>query len=322
MFQITETYAFLPREAVTRFLLGCTECQRRPRSPSPAQPAGPGAVSPLSTVNTVATTKVANNSNSCPAVQSQTINGNVSLNVLATPSSSPTLMVLPPATAPRALSNISPVAPPPTLPVAEAQAQPPLEYYGLPVQSKAKEASSLSFRGIQQSCWENKDINHQSSQTKLEGPLRTSTPEPSKPHAKRSSHPLDVCNLTSSRRSPSPSQPSTPPKKRHLISHLSSDSSSSKERSPPKLWSPVDSINSEQALPRGKNGFPAGEIDYSLPITTTYLKYMRSLGCTDEDALKFEKTVSDLLPFFFNYIEFIKYSLYFDMYGQPQFRFK
>ena len=32
---ITETYAFLPREAVTRFLLGCTECQRRPRTPSP-----------------------------------------------------------------------------------------------------------------------------------------------------------------------------------------------------------------------------------------------------------------------------------------------
>lgn len=36
MFQITETYAFLPREAVTRFLLGCTECQRRPRTPSPS----------------------------------------------------------------------------------------------------------------------------------------------------------------------------------------------------------------------------------------------------------------------------------------------
>ncbi|XP_047002574.1 uncharacterized protein LOC124619955 [Schistocerca americana] len=31
---ITETYAFLPREAVTRFLLGCTDCQRRPRSPA------------------------------------------------------------------------------------------------------------------------------------------------------------------------------------------------------------------------------------------------------------------------------------------------
>ncbi|XP_072948258.1 uncharacterized protein [Epargyreus clarus] len=32
---ITETYAFLPREAVTRFLTGCAECARRPRSASP-----------------------------------------------------------------------------------------------------------------------------------------------------------------------------------------------------------------------------------------------------------------------------------------------
>lgn len=27
--QIAETYAFLPREAVTRFLMSCTECQKR-----------------------------------------------------------------------------------------------------------------------------------------------------------------------------------------------------------------------------------------------------------------------------------------------------
>ncbi|KAK6633013.1 hypothetical protein RUM43_012756 [Polyplax serrata] len=31
---ITETYAFLPREAVTKFLLNCYECQRRPNSPA------------------------------------------------------------------------------------------------------------------------------------------------------------------------------------------------------------------------------------------------------------------------------------------------
>ncbi|XP_014484743.1 PREDICTED: uncharacterized protein LOC106749606 [Dinoponera quadriceps] len=37
---ITETYAFLPREAVTKFLLGCTECQRRPRTPSPTNLSG------------------------------------------------------------------------------------------------------------------------------------------------------------------------------------------------------------------------------------------------------------------------------------------
>ncbi|KAL8179889.1 UNVERIFIED_CONTAM: hypothetical protein K2H54_073945 [Gekko kuhli] len=29
MGDIAETYAFLPREAVTRFLMSCTECQKR-----------------------------------------------------------------------------------------------------------------------------------------------------------------------------------------------------------------------------------------------------------------------------------------------------
>ncbi|KAL4716486.1 hypothetical protein ACJJTC_015914 [Scirpophaga incertulas] len=34
---ITESYAFLPREAVTRFLTGCADCARRPRSITPPQ---------------------------------------------------------------------------------------------------------------------------------------------------------------------------------------------------------------------------------------------------------------------------------------------
>ncbi|XP_046416725.1 uncharacterized protein LOC124177873 isoform X1 [Neodiprion fabricii] len=46
---ITETYAFLPREAVTRFLLGCTECQRRPRTPSPTNLSAQSQTTPLAT---------------------------------------------------------------------------------------------------------------------------------------------------------------------------------------------------------------------------------------------------------------------------------
>jgi len=37
------------------------------------------------------------------------------------------------------------------------------------------------------------------------------------------------------------------------------------------------------------------DIDFSLPITTTYLKHMRSLGYTDEDALKIDVEVSPSL---------------------------
>lgn len=125
------------------------------------------------------------------------------------------------------------------------------------------------------------------SHTKIDAPLRTSTPEP-----KRSSNPLDVCNLTSR----DPPKISTPPKKRHL-NHLSENKGTGQPDKSPKIWSPVESGTSTVASsntdhPRVRTGLLDGEIDYSLPITTTYLKYMRSLGCTDEDALKFEK-VSD-----------------------------
>lgn len=242
--QITETYAFLPREAVTRFLLGCTECQRRPRTPSPAS-------------------------------------------LLPTPSPSPTL---PPAAAPRAPPLTAPaIAGPPALPPPDyhhdaspitahhrtyhrAEQPPPEKASDFPIQGS--KVDSTAFVRVQPTPPAEKqqhslDLSHKcsdisQSQTKIDGPLRTSSPEP-----KRSSNPLDVCNLTSR----DPPKISTPPKKRHL-NHLSAS---------PKIWSPVDDQSN------GKYGLLDGEIDYSLPITTTYLKYMRSLGCTDEDALKFEK---------------------------------
>ncbi|XP_012141540.1 uncharacterized protein LOC100882842 [Megachile rotundata] len=56
---ITETYAFLPREAVTRFLLGCTECQRRPRTPSPTNLSNQSqstSTTPLTTATTLTST--------------------------------------------------------------------------------------------------------------------------------------------------------------------------------------------------------------------------------------------------------------------------
>lgn len=35
------------------------------------------------------------------------------------------------------------------------------------------------------------------------------------------------------------------------------------------------------------------EIDYSLPITTTYLKHLRSLGYSEEEVLSMDHDVSD-----------------------------
>ncbi|KAJ3648083.1 hypothetical protein Zmor_019919 [Zophobas morio] len=204
---ITETYAFLPREAVTRFLLGCTECQKHPRSPSPAS-------------------------------------------VLPTPSPSPTLPLVQ-----------TPAPPLPTPPPA-----PPADVAPFLPNSSA-ETLDLSSKS-------NGDVH-----STPEGPLRTSTPTP---ELKRSTNPLDVCNLTAK------DPPKSPPKKRPLHG----------AEKTPKLWSPVESIEREQET-RKKRILMGGDIDYSLPITTTYLKYMRSLGCTDEDALKFEnKHVSLVIEHF------------------------
>ncbi|XP_054009562.1 uncharacterized protein LOC128892930 [Hylaeus anthracinus] len=61
---ITETYGFLPREAVTRFLLGCTECQRRPRTPSPTNlstQAQSTTTTPITTTTTTTTTSLSPN---------------------------------------------------------------------------------------------------------------------------------------------------------------------------------------------------------------------------------------------------------------------
>lgn len=270
-FQITETYAFLPREAVTRFLLGCTECQKHPRSPSP-------------------------------------------VSVLPTPSPSPTLPVapitapvLPLATMPTQILNVNTISQ--TVPQI-TQGEITYLDLGKPLQQhdELKTAAVTTTNNItatvncvalqlshqlyhNQQCQtldlsqRNEDISQ--SQSKIEDSLRTSSPlEP-----KRSSNPLDVCNLTS--RDP----PKTPPKKRHL-NHLSDNPSpQNPPTTAPKLWSPVEGLEREEVEKR--KYFMPKEIDYSLPITTTYLKYMRSLGCTDEDSLKFEnKTVSRLIECF------------------------
>ncbi|GAA6083071.1 nucleolar protein 4-like b isoform X1 [Tachysurus ichikawai] len=51
--EIAETYAFLPREAVTRFLMGCGECQKRMHiSPSGAECKGTASKSSLKHLHT------------------------------------------------------------------------------------------------------------------------------------------------------------------------------------------------------------------------------------------------------------------------------
>ncbi|KAL0128730.1 hypothetical protein PUN28_003835 [Cardiocondyla obscurior] len=69
---ITETYAFLPREAVTRFLLGCTECQRRPRTPSPTNLSNQSQSTQSATLGSAATPLSPNPSGGALATSSST----------------------------------------------------------------------------------------------------------------------------------------------------------------------------------------------------------------------------------------------------------
>lgn len=285
-FQITETYAFLPREAVTRFLLGCTECQKHPRSPSPVSvlptpspsptlPLVPttAPVLPLATLPTPPQTL-----NSSASVVSQAASQLSQAEITYLDLNKPLKQHDDPktssATPPTAITNSI------TVTAANCVAL-PLTQHLHQIGSVAQQCQTLDLSQ------RNGDISQ--SQGKIEDSLRTNSP----PEPKRSSNPLDVCNLTS--RDP----PKTPPKKRHL-NHLS-DNPSPPQNPPtpaaPKLWSPVEALEREEVEKR--KYFMPKEIDYSLPITTTYLKYMRSLGCTEEDALKFEnKTVSRLIECF------------------------
>lgn len=190
--------------------------------------------------------------------------------MLPTPSPSPTLPSVPTTAPALPLATLPQTAPPPA-----ADCQPEIPYLEF---GRAKTPPQLNGDSPERRTL---DLSHPHAEV-IEGPSRVATPEP-----KRSSNPLDVCNLTS--RDP----PKTPPKKRQL----NQVNGASQTPTTPKLWSPVDGIEKEQSQKR--RILMAGEIDYSLPITTTYLKYMRSLGCTDEDALKLEsKTVSFVIESF------------------------
>ncbi|XP_045462255.1 nucleolar protein 4 isoform X3 [Harmonia axyridis] len=221
---ITETYAFLPREAVTRFLLGCTECQKHPRSPSPTS-------------------------------------------VLPTPSPSPTLPLV--HSTPQPLT----ITAPPIVVVHNTQGS---ELTYLDLSKSCRTSSSLLDNSSSDRSLDISQKNLNLSQT----PQYVEKPSHNFSETKKSSNPLDVCNLTSK------DPPKSPPKLKEVKSEASKPNTS------PKLWSPVQSIKKERD--HAENMLMPGEIDYSMPITTTYLKYMRSLGCSDEDALKFENRNENL----------------------------
>ncbi|KAF4532684.1 hypothetical protein B566_EDAN002920 [Ephemera danica] len=164
---ITETYAFLPREAVTKFLLQCTDCQRRPT--------------------------VTDNSSASPSPPPLPL-----LPIAPAPGATPAAPVINNAVPQQLSHSIASIAahPPPALPPA-------------PIPALITAVS-------------------ESTPTPIPAPREPSPPMTLGSHCGITSHPYTGGRLD-----------------------------------PP-------------------------DIDFSLPITTTYLKHMRSLGYTDEDALKID----------------------------------
>lgn len=231
--------------------------------------------------------------------------------MLPTPSPSPTLpLIAAPTASPAATASATAL---PSLPHATPAPAPDAEPSHTPVPHRTATPVDLSHPAALSTPKENDAAvtppppHHQQLQRQQNGEISQSHSKTVEPltksrtlEPKRSSNPLDVCNLLTSADPPPPSK--TPPKKRHL-NHLSDQQPARRNgdaiTSTPKLWSPVESIERERSENHRRLGFMAGGIDYSMPITTTYLKYMRSLGCTDEDALKLEnKNVSTLIDHF------------------------
>lgn len=70
-------------------------------------------------------------------------------------------------------------------------------------------------------------------------------------------------------------------KRMHLGAEQRAASSGCHDNGPDESLSSLDTAPGDDSM----------HIDYSLPITTTYLKHMRSLGYTEEDALNPDREV-------------------------------
>ncbi|KAL6258511.1 hypothetical protein P5V15_010468 [Pogonomyrmex californicus] len=256
---ITETYAFLPREAVTRFLLGCTECQRRPRTPSP--------------------TNLSNQSQSTAAAAAAA----VAAAAAATLASTSTSLSPNPGNAPLATSTS-------TTTTSSVQNTPKPRNSGQHASSEGKNLHNY---------------RHQKQQKNSSGSVAAETKDKDKDEKY---NPLSITNLLKkepvnggylassetlpeSRRTPESDRASS-----------KSSASSKRKRMLPEGRTP--SPQPSQPLPRPWSpGLDPKNtpIDYSLPITTSYLKHQQRLlqeksKAAAANALRESETESKTVP--------------------------
>ncbi|XP_075985215.1 nucleolar protein 4 isoform X2 [Anticarsia gemmatalis] len=272
---ITETYAFLPREAVTRFLTGCAECARRPRSASPPPLPTP---SPSPTRHPTYLPFIPH------SVPDYTRNWESEIDAAHSNYYEPKFDY----TDLQPLKKVE--SPKPT----DAEDQEPTYIELTSKKTNGFEATPLLSRSSpveppfreeepvrtdpeidkdDNSLIDVEDVNPDSSpplslqkdeDTKQSEAESTRAAETNgakeKTEVKKKYNPLDVANLTSK----DPPKSRSPPRKKLLPSSLEFPNSSGRF---PKPWRPDGGV------------FYGGEeMDYSVPITTAYLKHMRTMG--------------------------------------------
>lgn len=273
---ITETYAFLPREAVTRFLTGCAECARRPRSasppplptPSPSPTRHPTFLPfiphnvPDYTRNWESEIDAAHSNYYEPKfdyTDLQPLKKVASPRPTDTDDQEPTYIEL---TSKK--TNGFGGTPPPLN--TSSSVEPPFREEE-PVRTDPEidkdDNSLIDVEDVQPDPI--LPLQKDEEELKSEGES-TRAPEnisDDKTEIKKKYNPLDVANLTSK----DPPKSRSPPRKKLLPSNFEYSNSFGRF---PKTWRPDGGVY-----------YDGGEVDYSVPITTAYLKHMRNMSYQD-----------------------------------------
>lgn len=246
--QITETYAFLPREAVTRFLTGCSECARRPRSATP-----PSLPTPSPSPTRHRTYAPFNHPSRHWEPEKEpffkTKEYTEPLEKIEIKQTALNLDAKPFDLSPR--NKIT---------------EPPFREVLQKTNLEIDKNDENSFIDVEEVKTESLDVKNEIQTTRV--------PEINerKTELKKKYNPLDVENLTS--KDPKPKSPL-----RKKMVNFAADSTEFAKC--PKTWLPGDGM------------YFSEEIDFSVPITTTYMRHVRNLALEEREDLDLK--VSELI---------------------------
>ncbi|CAB3229801.1 unnamed protein product [Arctia plantaginis] len=268
---ITETYAFLPREAVTRFLTGCAECARRPRSASPPPLPTP---SPSPTRHPTFLPFIPHNvpdytrnwESEIDAAHSNYYEPKFDYTDLQplkkVESPKPTDIEEEPTYIELTSKKINGFEGTPLL-GRSSSTEPPFREEE-PVRTDPEiDKDENSLIDVEDVNPEPPIILQQDEESKCETESTKATDNggnKEKSEVKKKFNPLDVANLTSK----DPPKSRSPPRKKLLPTSLECSNTFGRV---PKPW-----------RPDGGLFYGGEEVDYSVPITTAYLKHMRSMA--------------------------------------------